>query len=162
MGMTREQLKERLQVIQAWCDGKEVQWLNTIDEWVDFEEGDFDGIMTQDWRIKPTPQALEKPLSEILCQGAQHHVWNITAEGKTACQNCGLYSEEWLRAFRGLGFVDEWKVQAEPVTASECIEILNGNFGVWQRCNPESDNSLGEIAAMATARLAYLLKESAK
>lgn len=59
--MTREQAKQLLPVIQAFAEGKEIQWkdLNyTNSRWITIEkscECNFERAGTS-WRIKPTPR----------------------------------------------------------------------------------------------------------
>ena len=57
--MTREEAKKLLPFIQAYCEGKQIQWLKPdSDEWIDVVEGDnvdFEGLTEFDvaYRIKP-------------------------------------------------------------------------------------------------------------
>ena len=56
--MTREEAKELLPIIQAFAEGKHIQWLNHCKNWIDVDERD--GLNTEFplsvYRIKPEPQ----------------------------------------------------------------------------------------------------------
>lgn len=53
--MTREQAKELLPIIQAYAEGKDIQWRNHCKNWIDIDERD--GLITEfplsAYRIKP-------------------------------------------------------------------------------------------------------------
>lgn len=59
--MTREEAKKLLPIIQAFSEGKKIQWLKPdSDEWIDVVGGDnvdFEGLTEFDvaYRIKPEP-----------------------------------------------------------------------------------------------------------
>lgn len=56
--MTREQAKELLPIIQAYAEGKDIQWRNHCKNWIDIDERD--GLITEfpliAYRIKPEPK----------------------------------------------------------------------------------------------------------
>ena len=56
--MTREEAKELLPIIQAFADGKHIQWRNHCKNWIDIDERD--GLNTEFplsvYRIKPEPK----------------------------------------------------------------------------------------------------------
>ena len=56
--MTREQAKELLPIIQAYAEGKDIQWRNHCKNWIDIDERD--GLITEFplsvYRIKPDPK----------------------------------------------------------------------------------------------------------
>ena len=56
--MTREQAKELLPIIQAFAEGKHIQWCNHRKNWIDVDERD--GLNTEFplsvYRIKPEPK----------------------------------------------------------------------------------------------------------
>ena len=56
--MTREQAKELLPIIQAFAEGKHIQWRNHCKNWIDIDERD--GLNTEFpliiYRIKPEPK----------------------------------------------------------------------------------------------------------
>ena len=56
--MTREEAKELLPIIQAFADGKHIQWCNHCKNWIDIDERD--GLNTEFplsvYRIKPEPK----------------------------------------------------------------------------------------------------------
>ena len=60
--MTREEAKKLLPFIQAFSEGKQIQWLKPdSDEWIDVVEGDnvdFEGLteFNVSYRVKPTPK----------------------------------------------------------------------------------------------------------
>lgn len=53
--MTREQAKELLPIIQAFAEGKIIQYKNFLDEWTDIEENEGLSFICppSDYRIKP-------------------------------------------------------------------------------------------------------------
>ena len=52
--MTREQAKKLLPIIQAWAEGKNIQFLSD-DEWHDINQADFT-CYPDKYRIKPEPK----------------------------------------------------------------------------------------------------------
>lgn len=56
--MTRKEAKELLPIIQAFADGKHIQWRNHCKNWIDIDERD--GLNTEFplsvYRIKPEPK----------------------------------------------------------------------------------------------------------
>ena len=52
--MTREEVKNLLPIIQAYADGKNIQYLNKDFIWDDFEDQTFFGSVS--YRIKPEPK----------------------------------------------------------------------------------------------------------
>ena len=56
--MTREEAKELLPVIKAFADGKEIQYRNSFNEWIDIKKNEgLSFIKTPlDYRIKPEPK----------------------------------------------------------------------------------------------------------
>lgn len=52
--MTREEAKELLPIIQAFAEGKTVQYLDGIDGWRDYNDPSFCGNLK--YRIKPQPK----------------------------------------------------------------------------------------------------------
>jgi len=53
--MTREEAKEMLPIIQAYAEGKTIQYRNIEGEWEDIKVPSFDGFPS-DYRIKPEPK----------------------------------------------------------------------------------------------------------
>ena len=56
--MTREEAKELLPIIQAWTEGKKIQFKSRFGKWVDIEENDALNFeySSSDYRIKPEPK----------------------------------------------------------------------------------------------------------
>ena len=52
--MTREEAKEMLPIIQAFIEGKTIQYLDRIDGWRDYDDPSFCGNL--EYRIKPESQ----------------------------------------------------------------------------------------------------------
>lgn len=52
--MTREEAKQLLPIIQAYADGKNIQYLNKDFIWEDFDDDTFSGGVS--YRIKPEPK----------------------------------------------------------------------------------------------------------
>ena len=60
--MTREQAKELMPIIQAFAEGKHIQWRNHCKIWIDVDERD--GLNTEFplsvYRIKPEPESVQE------------------------------------------------------------------------------------------------------
>ena len=56
--MTREEAKEMLPIIQAFAEGKKIQYRNHSDEWIDIKENEGLSFISRplDYRIKPESQ----------------------------------------------------------------------------------------------------------
>lgn len=56
--MTREEAKELLPIIQAFAEGKEIQYRNSLNEWLDITKNDGLSFVSlpSDYRIKPEPK----------------------------------------------------------------------------------------------------------
>ena len=56
--MTREKAKELLPIIQAWTEGKEIQFKSRSGKWTDVEENEGLSFVysLSDYRIKPEPK----------------------------------------------------------------------------------------------------------
>lgn len=56
--MTREEAKEILPIIQAWTEGKKIQYRTCPDKWEDIEENERVNFTSppSDYRIKPEPK----------------------------------------------------------------------------------------------------------
>lgn len=56
--MTREQAKELLPIIQAFAEGKKIQYRNLSDEWIDIKEIEEVNFISfpSNYRIKPKPK----------------------------------------------------------------------------------------------------------
>ena len=56
--MTREQAKEILPIIQAFAEGKKIQYRNYYDEWMDIKENEEVNFISSpsNYRIKPKPK----------------------------------------------------------------------------------------------------------
>ena len=70
--MTREQAKELLPIIQAWAEGKNIQFLSD-GEWHDINQADFT-CYPDKYRIKPEPKYRPfKSQEECLQEMLKHH-----------------------------------------------------------------------------------------
>lgn len=56
--MTREEAKELLPIIQAWTEGKEIQYRTLSDKWIDIKENEVLKLISppSHYRIKPKPK----------------------------------------------------------------------------------------------------------
>ena len=56
--MTREEAKELLPIIKAFAEGKEIQYRNSLNEWLDITKNDGLSFVSlpSDYRIKPKPK----------------------------------------------------------------------------------------------------------
>ena len=82
--MTREEAKELLPIIQAFADGKHIQWRNHCKNWIDIDERD--GLNTEFplsvYRIKPEPyyrpfRSQEECVKEMM----NHKPFGIVTDG---------------------------------------------------------------------------------
>ena len=70
--MTREEAKELLPIIQAWAEGKNIQFLSD-GEWHDINQADFT-CYPDKYRIKPEPKYRPfKTQEECLQEMLKHH-----------------------------------------------------------------------------------------
>ena len=69
--MTREEVKEKLPIIQAFAEGKTIQFYNG-DEWADLDEATFSASPDK-YRIKPEPKYRPFKTQEECWQEMQKH-----------------------------------------------------------------------------------------
>ena len=73
--MTREEAKELLPIIQAFAEGKIIQYKNFLGEWTDIEENEGLSFICppSDYRIKPKSQPKYRPFkSQEECRNEMH------------------------------------------------------------------------------------------
>ena len=70
--MTREEAKELLPIIQAFAEGKIIQYKNFLGEWTDIKENEGLSFICppSDYRIKPKPESKYRPFE------AKEECWN--------------------------------------------------------------------------------------
>ena len=104
--MTREQAKELLPIIQAWAEGKNVQFLSD-GEWHDINQADFT-CYPDKYRIKPEPKYRPfKGMEERWNEMQNHHPFGwIKRNGKYV--NITLVSGEcsYDDSFKSFTFAD--------------------------------------------------------
>ena len=77
--MTREEAKEMLPIIQAWAEGKNIQFLSD-GEWHDINQADFT-CYPDKYRIKPEPKYTPcKSQEEWLQEMLKHHPFGWVKE----------------------------------------------------------------------------------
>ena len=81
--MTREQAKELLPIIQAFAEGKHIQWRNHCKNWIDIDERD--GLNTEFplsiYRIKPEPKYRPfKSQEECLQEMLKHQPFGVVKD----------------------------------------------------------------------------------
>ena len=54
--MNRERAKELLPIIQAYAEGKKVQYMDSLGAWKDVADPTFDPVLK--WRVKPEPMEI--------------------------------------------------------------------------------------------------------
>ena len=82
--MTRKEAKELLPIIQAFADGKHIQWLNHCKNWIDIDERE--GLNTEFplsvYRIKPEPKYRPfKSQEECVKEMMNHKPFGIVTDG---------------------------------------------------------------------------------
>lgn len=68
--MTKEETLKRIEIMQAYCNGQQVQVLTPINDWVDIDEPNWKGL---DYRIKFTPKYRPFSNMEECIQEMQKH-----------------------------------------------------------------------------------------
>lgn len=77
--MTRDETKERIKVMQAYADGKQVQMLNN-DVWIDISEPHWESYIP--FRIKPQPKYRPfKNADEAFQEAKKHGFWVHFCDG---------------------------------------------------------------------------------
>ena len=81
--MTREEAKELLPIIQAFAEGKHIQWRNHCKNWIDIDERD--GLNTEFplsiYRIKPEPKYRPfKSQEECLQEMLKHQPFGVVKD----------------------------------------------------------------------------------
>lgn len=97
--MTREEAKELLPVIQAFAEGKIIEFLDHKGKWRDMEEIEF-AYATSRYRVKPEPkyrpfESLEECWNEMLKH--KPFGWLKTKGGVGAELVCSLYTAKEVR-----------------------------------------------------------------
>lgn len=102
--MNRQEAKELLPVIQAFAEGKTVQFKNSFEDWIDCDNIMFNWP-PKDYRIKPSPKYRPFANTEECWQEIQKHQpfgWIKASHGyfniigiKDSCINFGV-KDNWL------------------------------------------------------------------
>ena len=113
--MTREEAKELLPIIQAWAEGKNIQFLSD-GEWHDINQADFT-CYPDKYRIKPEQKyrpfkTQEECLNEMLkhqpfgwIKNNDGYIFNILAMLKTSVKLNECYKNN-CELFKGYKFID--------------------------------------------------------
>lgn len=99
--MTREQAKELLPIIQAYAEGKDIQWRNHCKNWIDIDERD--GLITEFplsvYRIKPEQKYRPfKTQEECLDEMLKHQPFGWLKSKKYGRYRC-IGEVSWSDAF---------------------------------------------------------------
>ena len=95
--MTREEAKELLPIIQAFADGRTIEFLNNDDIWEECEEPLFCSVPKR-YRIKPESKYRPFNTAEECCNELQKHTpYGILKkkEGNRTFKICGIYTNIW-------------------------------------------------------------------
>ena len=122
--MTRKEAKELLPIIQAFAEGKEIQYRNSFNEWIDIKKNEgLSFIKTPlDYRIKPEPKYRpfknqEECLNEMLkhqpfgwfrstCNKNLFNTICIDNNGIKITNNLTKSMHSYSNAFSSINFVD--------------------------------------------------------
>ena len=119
--MTREEAKELLPIIKAFAEGKEIQYRNSFNEWIDIKKNEgLSFIKTPlDYRIKPEPKYRPfKSQEECWNEMLKHQPlgWLRSKRVKDICQLITIRNHEirifadlplhFSRAYREYEFLD--------------------------------------------------------
>ena len=119
--MTREEAKELMPVIKAFAEGKEIQYRNSFNEWIDIKKNEgLSFIKTPlDYRIKPESQyrpfksqeecwnemLKHQPFGWVRSKKCNALLWNVTSINKDDITIiCDYY--KFHRAFECFEFTD--------------------------------------------------------
>lgn len=111
--MIREQAKELLPIIQAFAEGKHIQWRNHCKNWIDVDERD--GLNTEFplsvYRIKPEPKYRPfKTKEECWNEMLKHQPFGWIKYGESICNIHNIYSDS--------------------ITISACEELYSHEFNI--------------------------------
>ena len=91
--MTREQAKKLLPIIQAWAEGKNIQFLSD-DEWHDINQADFT-CYPDKYRIKPEPKYRPfKTQEECWNEMLKHQPFGWIYNKNDSCYYCIISVDE--------------------------------------------------------------------
>ena len=96
--MTREEAKEILPIIQAWVEGKNIQFLSD-GEWQDISQADFT-CYPDKYRIKPEPKYRPFKTNEECWNEMQNHQPFGWLKSKKNGSFCCIGEVSWSDAFR--------------------------------------------------------------
>ena len=120
--MTREEAKELLPIIQAWAEGKNIQFLS-VGEWHDINQADFT-CYPDKYRIKPEPNY--RPFK------TQEECWNEMLKH----QPLGWIRESNTKTLYNISMIDDCYLSTQDqskhlVDTLNIYEFLDGTpFGV--------------------------------
>lgn len=96
--MTREKAKELLLIIQAFVDGKTIQFLSDKGKWIDIDGCDIIFTSaTSRYRIKPEPTYRPFKDAEECWKEMHNHPdfgWIISKEGLEFCHICDMFTSK--------------------------------------------------------------------
>ena len=125
--MTREEAKKLLPIIQAYCEGKKIQWLKPdSDEWIDVVGGDnvdFEDLTEFNvaYRIKPEPKYRPfKNVEECWNEMKKHQPFGWLKDKDSELRNIQALTEEMSTIadgvyLRGIRLINGWHVFEEAV-----------------------------------------------
>ena len=125
--MTREEAKKLLPFIQAYCEGKQIQWLKPdSDEWIDVVGGDnvdFEDLTEFNvvYRIKPEPKYRPfKNVEECWNEMKKHQPFGWLKDKDSELRNIQALTEKMSTIadgvyLRGINLINGWHVFEEAV-----------------------------------------------
>ena len=125
--MTREEAKTLLPFIQAYCEGKQIQWLKPdSDEWIDVVGGDnvdFEDLTEFNvaYRIKPEPKYRPfKNVEECWNEMKKHQPFGWLKDKDSELRNIQALTEKMSTIadgvyLRGINLINGWHVFEEAV-----------------------------------------------
>lgn len=82
--MTRARAKELLPIIQAFAEGKAIEWKTSVEKWVAADVPNFEADEAS-WRIRPEPRTW---LVCPNCNRAHDYFGHIKEAHRAWCNNC--------------------------------------------------------------------------
>lgn len=117
--MTKEEAKELLPIIQAWAEGKEIQFKSRSGKWIDIEENEGLSFVysPSDYRIKPEPKYRPFKNQEECWEEMHKHPDFSWVKKKNTKEYCSI--------------TEIYKTKSAIVLIGDCTYTLNEAFDVF-------------------------------
>lgn len=119
MRLTRERAKELLPIIQAFTEGKTIQWKDGLGRWLDFSNEDAEvnfNDCPSHYRIKPEPKYRPFRTQEECWQEMHKHPdfgWIVSKEDLGYCYICDIFTLASKKLMITLGIDENYSHEAD-------------------------------------------------